>query len=95
MDTLDRRMRQSYSMGREQSRRWLRCARKAQKGSPSPDDDEDDDDWVDDAGRNDDDHDDGYDDNKGKHEIFFLKMKMLFAIGDNTDSDVICFNGYH
>ena len=39
-NTLDRRMRQSYSMGREQSRRWLKCARRAQKGSPSPDDDD-------------------------------------------------------
>ena len=61
--TLDRRMRRSYSMGIKQSKRWLKCARKAQKGSPSPDDDEDDDDGIDDAGRNDDDDDDSHDDN--------------------------------
>ena len=65
-------MRQSYSMGREQSRRLLKCARKAQKGSPSPDDDGDGHDGVDDDGSNDDDDDDSYNDNEGKHKVFFF-----------------------
>ena len=58
--TLDRRRPRSCSRVREPSRRWLRCALKAQKGNPSPDVHLDDDDENDDGGS--DDNDDGNND---------------------------------